>query len=89
MTVKRYRTKPCEIEAIQWTGKNLEEIAKFVGDALEPIERRPDYDLKIRTPEGVMKADRYDHIVKGLIGEFYPVKPEAFEKKYEAVECSP
>ena len=24
--VNRYRTKPCEIEAIQWNGTNLEEI---------------------------------------------------------------
>lgn len=26
----RYKTKPCEIEAIQWTGLNLEEIKAFI-----------------------------------------------------------
>lgn len=31
----RYRTKPVEIEAIQWTGLNLEEIKQFAGESLE------------------------------------------------------
>ena len=30
----RYKTKPCEIEAIQWNGLNLEEIKAFVGESL-------------------------------------------------------
>lgn len=86
MSEMRFKTKNVEIEAIRWTGRNLEEVAKFVGASLEPIERRPDYNLKIRTLEGTMIVDRYDWICKGLIGEFYPCKPEAFEMKYEPVE---
>ncbi len=27
----RYRKKPIEIEAVQWTGDNLDEIARFIG----------------------------------------------------------
>ena len=30
----KYKTKPVEIEAVQWTGLNLEEIMTFVGDSL-------------------------------------------------------
>ena len=38
----KFRTKPCEIEAVQWIGENLTEILKFahalrfnmLGDAL-------------------------------------------------------
>lgn len=30
----KYRTKPCEIEAVKWTGVNLEEIKEFVGESL-------------------------------------------------------
>lgn len=30
----KYKTKPCEIEAIQWNGINLEEIKSFVGESL-------------------------------------------------------
>lgn len=29
--VKKYKTKPCEIEAIQWTGNNIKEILVFQG----------------------------------------------------------
>ena len=32
--MSRYRTKPCEIEALEWNGHNLEEIKEFVGDSL-------------------------------------------------------
>ena len=30
----KYRTKPCEIEAIQWNGRNLEEIKEFAAIAI-------------------------------------------------------
>lgn len=31
MTPKKFRKKPVVIEAIQWTGDNLEDIIKFTG----------------------------------------------------------
>lgn len=79
----KFRKKPVVVEAVQWTGKNLEEISSFVGDSLMPIERRPDYDLQIKTLEGIHKADRFDWIIKGIKGEFYPCKPDIFEATYE------
>jgi hypothetical protein len=85
----KFRTKPVEKEAIQWTGKNLEEVYNFCGtENIGPIERRPDYDLKIKTLEsggGYHVADTGDWIIKGLRGEFYPCKPDIFEKTYEPV----
>lgn len=30
----KYRKKPVVIEAVQWNGRNLEEIKEFVGDSL-------------------------------------------------------
>lgn len=87
--IMKYRSKPVEIEAIQWDGKNLDEIINFVGNNLGPIERRPDYKLKIKTLEsghGYHEVDKFDYIIKGLIGEFYPCKPEVFYKKYEAID---
>lgn len=83
--VKRYKTKPCEIEAIQWNGDNLDEIRKFVGLSLVSWEPNTEdyFNLIIRTLEGDMKASLYDYIIKGLRGEFYPCKPDVFERKYE------
>ena len=33
--IGKYVKKPVEVEAVEWTGKNLEEIKQFVGDKLE------------------------------------------------------
>ncbi len=85
----KVRKKPVEVDAIQWTGKNLEEIFAFCGPQnLGPIERRPDYKLKVKTLEsggGYHEADTYDWIIKGVKGEFYPCKPDIFAETYEIV----
>ena len=79
----RYRTKPCEIEAIQWTGENLIELLDWgQGNILwNDVD-----DLFIDTLEGRLKADINDYIIKGLKGEFYPCKPDVFKKKYERID---
>ena len=82
-TVKKYRTKPCEIEAIQWTGNNEEEILSFVKNK-HYISF--DGDLYLITLEGEMKANVGDYIIKGLRGDFYPCKPDVFQKKYELID---
>ena len=90
----RYKTKPCKIEAIQQNGLNLEEIKTFVGESLiydiidtawKVGKGRPHVIMKIKTLEGDMQASEGDYIIKGLRGEFYPCKPDVFEKKYELV----
>jgi hypothetical protein len=86
----KFRSKVVEKEAIQWSGKNLEEIYSFCGPKnIGLIERRLDYKIKIKTLEsgdGYHEAEIGDWIIKGLRGEFYPCKPDIFEKSYEAVE---
>ena len=80
----KYRKKPVVIEAVRWTGRNLQEIIDFCGsENIGPIERRIDFDLIIKTLEGDHKALRGDWIIKGVNGEFYPCKPDIFEKTYE------
>jgi len=39
----------------------------------------------IPTLEGPMIARQGDWIIRGVNGEFYPVKPDIFEKTYEFV----
>ena len=74
-----YKSKPVEIEAIEWTGANFPEIKHFC----ETAWLKYGSDLTIPTLEGEMKANIGDFIIKGLAGEFYPCKPEIFKKKYE------
>lgn len=91
----KYKKKPVVIEAIQWIGNNLEEIKNFVGEQLEyNIEDSawqvgkgvPHVTVKIKTLEGVMEARKGDYIIKGVNGEFYPCKPDVFEKTYDEVK---
>lgn len=39
--------------------------------------------LEINTLEGVMQAPLGDYIIRGVNGEYYPCKPDIFEKTYE------
>lgn len=40
-------------------------------------------NLLIRTLEGDMRATYGDYIIQGVAGEFYPCKPDIFQKTYE------
>ena len=40
----------------------------------------------ISTLEGDMEVSPGDWIIKGVVGEFYPCKPDIFEKTYEKVK---
>lgn len=84
--VKQYRKKPVVIEACLWTGKNVEEVYKFLNTAKMEVQVTYWEPVKIRTLEGVMEANRGDYIIKGVQGEFYPCKPDIFDATYEAVE---
>ena len=83
--MSHYRKKPVVIEAKQWRGLNHYEIFEFIG-ADNHFFSEDQKDLYILTLEGTMKASIGDFIIKGVHGEFYPCKPEIFEKTYEFVE---
>lgn len=83
-----FRKKPVVIEAVQWTGDNVEEMAEHLEGALLGnlgfiIEQAP---FIISTLEGDHKANVGDWIIRGIKGELYPCKPDIFEQTYEAVE---
>ena len=81
--VKKYIKKPVEIEAVQWTGDNLEEIYTFVGkNNVNDLLLKEDNELYIKTIEGNMHASINDFIIKGIKGEFYPCKPDIFYNTY-------
>ena len=79
----KFRKKPVVIEAVQYDGKNSREIADFMECQFPALDGD---QLLIGTLEGVMRADINDWIIKGVKGEFYPCKPDIFEKTYEKVE---
>lgn len=85
----KYRKKPVIIEAIQFEDNSdrIIEIYEFMGGDTIRVnyEDKDNPYLKIETLEGIMKASVGDYIIKGVNGEFYPCKPDIFEKTYERV----
>lgn len=79
-----YRKKPVTIEAVQWDGMKVADIAEFM--RAERVSIR-DGGIEIDTLEGTMRADPGDWIIKGVKGEFYPCKPDIFEATYEPVDA--
>ena len=86
----KYRKKPVVIEAIQYTGLNVHEIAGFIGTGIFEKETFAKgkfvKQFEIQTLEGPHMATAGDYIIKGVNGEFYPCKPDIFEKTYEKVK---
>ncbi len=95
--MKKYRKKPVVIEALLWDGKNHRSMYNFLGGSEDEYlkdEGKHFYidhgevhgGLVIKTMEGEHIASIGDYIIKGVLGEYYPCKPKAFELTYEEVE---
>lgn len=93
----RFRTKPFEIEAVQFKDLNEDEIVEFAGRenffVLEEEDRTDDpdciaqvYDKLHSTWVGVKDGQ---WIIRGQKGEYYPCDPEIFAAKYEEIEEAP
>ncbi|XWX32019.1 hypothetical protein BIPXVNHO_CDS0138 [Staphylococcus phage PG-2021_27] len=75
--------KPVKVEVMQYTGDSIPEILLWIGSK---ASRNGLTDrLLIETLEGVMVAELGDYIVKGVHGEFYPVKENIFNETYDIV----
>ncbi|HEM4881922.1 TPA: hypothetical protein U1138_000956 [Streptococcus suis] len=81
----RYRKKPVEIEAVQWNGRNFEDVYSLCGRSQLNYDEETN-TLYILTLEGVMRADEGCYIIKGIQGELYPCKEDIFNDTYEAIE---
>ena len=87
--MKKFVKKPVVVEAIQYNGENIAEIEIFIGKKLPFVTSSNDnIQLVISTLEGDMKASKNDYVIKGVNGEFYPCKPDIFEKTYDIIEDS-
>lgn len=91
--IKQYRKKPVVIEAVQWTGENLDEIKEFVSDkeAVEfhAPERWFSASLTIGDPNisnRWMALYNGDYIVRRSDGSLFAEEQYNFEMKYEPEE---
>jgi hypothetical protein len=96
----KYRKKPVVVEAMRFEEmpnkplfgslKSAQEISEWSGGKVQPVHYHPVDGwcarLMVNTLEGQMQANAGDYIIKGIKGEFYPCKPDIFEKTYELVD---
>lgn len=82
-----YRKKPVVIEAHEVFADYhcLEDFPISEAGKFKIGEDEQGFYVLIPTLEGDMKARVGDFIIKGVNGEFYPCKPDIFEKTYEKV----
>lgn len=90
----RFRKKPVEVEAVQWTGDNEAELVTFAGDrfhVVDPEDRGDDPDQTAAVFDTLHNTwvRVYDGqwIVKGVKGEFYPIAPEVLAETYVSVDA--
>ena len=78
--IKRYRTKPVKIEAVQWTGDNVEEIKGF--SELADIEKLRLGEYICITNEGevfICSSETFNN-------RYEEIKPPKFQAEY--IECN-
>jgi hypothetical protein len=89
----RYRKKPVEIEAVQFSARITDcqvfpdwlTEARANGTVEYRLEKNGPGYLLIKTLEGEMRANQDDWIIRGINGELYPCKPDIFAATYEQV----
>ena len=79
----KFRRKSVAVDAIQWTGKNGRDLRAFLRGA-GFVEDGGEFEVDILG--GAVIGSIGDWIIKDVNGEFYPCRPDVFEKTYEKVE---
>jgi len=95
--IKTYAKRPPTIQAIQYTGDNIDEINEFL-----EINSKCEYISKVINGRKVNYAvfkniygccidgnvDIGDYVIKNNSGIIYSCKPDVFEKTYYEIETS-
>lgn len=82
----RYKRKPIEVNAMQYTGDNFEFIQQFMDGADKVLAREVNGDIKLFSLNGYMTARAGDYIIRTKHSEVYPCSKERFDEIYEAID---
>ena len=90
----RFKSKPTEIEAVQFTGDNEAEVIDFAGNCFNVLSKEDRENCEDPEATAAVFDDLHstwvlvytgNWIIKGTKGEFYPCDEEVFAEKYEAM----
>jgi hypothetical protein len=92
MSVVRYRKLPVVVDTVQWTGHNLDELVAFTDGLFIPVDPGEglagEYTGKVfdalHSTWVLVKTGQ--HVVRGVLGEFYPIAEDVLAETYELVE---
>lgn len=97
--VVRIRKKPVEVAAMRYDGtmESFNAIHEWMGPDSDPNHPNLGYQgtddepgkFGIKTLEGRITASPGDWIIKGVMGEFYPCKPDVFIATYDITHQRP
>ena len=89
----KYRTKLVTVEAFKYDGDLMDKDGNYYVPqwAVEAYKNGTLFygcgvggdELFIETLEGVHHVSVGDYIIRGVVGELYPCKPDIFEQTYE------
>lgn len=88
--MKKYRKRPVVIEAVQCKEPTTpDQIVEWCGSGTRKCgvgDLSAKQWIEVETLEGTMIANYGDWIIKGVSNEFYPCKPDIFEKIYKEID---
>ena len=83
--IKKYKKKPVVIDAIELIPENHEEAMNWCPALYYHESGDFGSSYVVETLEGQMIGTIGDFLIRGVNGEYYPCKPDIFEKTYEEV----
>lgn len=86
MNILCYRKKPVVIQAIVVEEQGLISACGWCDGKIVYGPLGHPEGIRIKTLEGNMIANIGDYIIRGVMGEHYPCKPEIFKITYEEIE---
>jgi len=82
---RRYRKRPVEITAFQWTGDNADAMREFTcGMFLPPDDANPAW-LYVAANSSSLPLEVGEWVAQDRLG-YYPIKDEVFAETYEPVD---
>lgn len=79
----RFRKRAVMTTGIRWTGDNEEDVTWFAQGCFEIVDG--DAQVFDRLHESWINVDVGDWILRGVQGEFYPIKDDVLAETYDPV----
>ena len=79
--MKTYTHKPIEVEALQWTGNNTEEMNKFLKSISITVYKDQPFYIRVDGP-AFHKVEIGDYVVKDNFAKYYKINAMKFNTNF-------